>query len=187
MGIKGGFQVGDTHFESAFQSTTLNHVVGGGFLVLPILSRLHVQIEALSVGKGFATTGLYELGTTTRMRFLEFPLLTRFRITTNWSSVRPYIYAGGYYGHEVSCHSEGGVPNLEKLKETCEGRFRLRRLAELGLIGGFLVEMDVGERWFLVVDGRYTKGMVDLHWDPESEGNFTFAWTGFAGLGLRLN
>jgi len=187
VGMKGGLQVGDTEFESAFQSTTLLHGVGGGFLVLPLRGRLHLQLEGLWTGKGFSTTGLYERGTTARMRFIEFPVLLRFRVTTNWSRVRPFVYAGGFYGHEVSCNAEGGVPDFEDLEETCEGRFRFRRLADLGLIGGFLLEMDVGERWFAVLDARYTRGMVDVQWDPESQGNHTLALTGFAGIGVRLN
>ncbi|WP_420633780.1 porin family protein [Candidatus Palauibacter sp.] len=186
FGIKGGVTYADAAFYDQFTSVARARTLVGAFVTLPLSDRGTIQIEALHIEKGFATTGLHEEGSTTTMSYLDFPILLRFRLTPQPSRVSPILMAGGYWGHEVACRSIGGVASFEE-SESCEGRFELRGVADVGLTVGGAVEVAVTGGWFVLVDARYHVGLRNLHWDPASDGSNARNWSALGGVGLRID
>lgn len=185
FGAKGGVTFADAHFYDAFTSRAKARTVAGGFATFPVSDRADVQLEALYMGRGFATTGEYEDGSTTRMSYLDFPLLMRFRLTPEPEALRPIIFGGGYWAHEVGCRTSGGVTQAEG-SDSCEGRFMRRGVADVGLIAGAALEADVSAGWFIVVEARYVYGVRNLHWDPASDGAKARNLSVVGGVGVRL-
>ena len=120
FGIKGGVTYADAAFIDQFTSEALLRKVGGGFVTWPLSERATVQLEALYIERGFSTSGLHQDGSSTRMSYLDFPILLRFRPTPNAGRVRPILLGGAYWGHEVACRLEGGVAQFEE-SNSCEG------------------------------------------------------------------
>ena len=185
FGAKGGVTFADAHFYDAFTSRAEARTVAGGFATFQISDRADVQLEALYMGRGFATTGEYEDGSVTRMSYLDFPVLMRFRLTPEARDLRPMIFAGGYWAHEVGCHTSGGVTQAEQ-SDSCEGRFARRGVADVGVIVGAALEANVSAGWFILVEGRYVYGVRNLHWDPISDGANARNLSVVGGVGVRL-
>ena len=185
FGAKGGVTFADAHFYDAFTSRARARTVVGGFATFTISDRADVQLEALYMGRGFATTGEYEDGSTTRMSYLDFPILMRFRLTPEAMALRPIIFGGGYWAHEVGCRTSGGVAQAEG-SDSCEGRFMRRGVADVGLIAGAALEADVSAGWFILVEARYVYGVRNLHWDPISDGAKARNLSVVGGAGVRL-
>lgn len=185
FGLKGGVTWADAAFIDQFTSEAILRKAGGGFVTLPLSERATVQLEALYLERGFSTTGLHQDGSRTRMSYLDFPILLRFRLTPAPERVRPILLAGGYWGHEVACRLEGGVAQFEE-SNSCEGRFRRRGVADVGLVAGAVVEVTVTDAWFATLEARYHYGVRNLHWDPASDGAKARNLTALAGFGIRV-
>ncbi|WP_419947879.1 porin family protein [Candidatus Palauibacter sp.] len=185
FGAKGGVTFADASFYDAFTSRAKARTVAGGFATFTISSRSDVQLEALYMGRGFATTGEYEDGSITRMAYLDFPILMRFRLTPEPMALRPIIFGGGYWAHEVGCRTSGGVTQAEG-SDSCEGRFMRRGVADVGLIAGAALEADVSAGWFILMEARYVYGVRNLHWDPASDGAKARNLSVVGGVGVRL-
>ncbi len=186
IGLRGGVTWADAAFIDQFTSEALLRKVAGGFVTLPVSERGDVQLEALYIERGFSTSGLHHDGSNTRMSYLDFPILLRFRLTPGFSRVRPIVLAGAYWGHEVGCRSEGGVAQFEE-SHSCEGRFELRGVADVGLALGAAFEVTIADPWFLTLESRYHYGVRNLHWDPASDGSMTRNLTAMAGVGIRID
>jgi hypothetical protein len=185
FGLKGGVTYADAAFVDQFTSEALLRKAGGGFVTLPLSERAAVQLEALYMERGFSTSGLHQDGSRTRMSYLDFPILLRFRLTPTAARVQPILVGGAYWGHEVACRLEGGVAQFEE-SNSCEGRFRQRGVADVGLIVGAVVEVSVTEAWFATLEARYHYGVRNLHWDPASDGAKARNLSVLAGVGVRL-
>ncbi|WP_420441494.1 porin family protein [Candidatus Palauibacter sp.] len=185
FGLKGGVTWADAAFVDQFTSEALLRRVGGGFVTLPLSERGTVQLEALYLERGFSTSGLHQDGSRTRMSYLDFPVLLRFRLTPAPARVRPILLGGAYWGHEVGCRLEGGVAQFEE-SNSCEGRFQLRGVADVGLIAGAALEVTAAEAWFVTVEARYHYGVRNLHWDPASDGAQARNLSAMAGFGVRV-
>ncbi len=185
FGLKGGVTWADAAFVDQFTSEALLRRVGGGFVTLPLSERGTVQLEALYLERGFSTSGLHRDGSRTRMSYLDFPVLLRFRLTPAPARVRPILLGGAYWGHEVGCRLEGGVAQFEE-SNSCEGRFQLRGVADVGLIAGAALEVTAAEAWFVTVEARYHYGVRNLHWDPASDGAQARNLSAMVGFGVRV-
>ena len=185
FGIKGGVTWADAAFIDQFTSEALLRKVGGGFVTLPLSERATVQLEALYIERGFSTSGLHQDGSSTRMSYLDFPILLRFRATPSPARVRPILMAGAYWGHEVGCRLEGGVAQFEE-SNSCEGRFRRRGVADVGLIIGGAIEVAAADAWFVTLEARYHYGVRNLYWDPASDGAMARNLSAMAGFGVRV-
>ncbi len=184
FGIKGGVTYADAAFVDQFTSEALPRKAAGGFVTFALSHRATVQLEALYLERGFSTTGLHQDGSRTRMSYLDFPVLLRFRLTPSPARVRPILMAGGYWGHEVGCRLEGGVAQFEE-SNSCEGRFQLRGVADVGLILGAALEIAVSGPWFVTLETRYHYGIRNLYWDPASDGAMARNLSALAGVGIR--
>ena len=185
FGVKGGVTFADAHFYDSFTSRSQTRGTAGGFASFPISNRADVQLELLYLRRGFATTGEYWRGTLARMSYLDVPVLLRFRLTPEAKAVRPLIFGGGYWGHEVGCRTEGGVSHAER-SNSCEGRFQRRGVADVGLVVGAGLEVTVAERWFILLDARYHYGVRNLHWDPTPTAAKSRNLSVVGGVGVRL-
>lgn len=186
LGVKGGsIQANVAFIEQEFGSDARSGLILGGFIGLPVSSRVQVQLEALYTTRGFATTGFLQEGAAARIPSLELPILLKFRLTGQASRVRPWVMAGGFYGFELSCSTEGGIVDIEG-SDSCDGRYRNRGTADVGLIVGTQIEFDVGDRLFLQADGRYQHGIRNLNFDPSSEGAKSRAWSVMGGVGIHV-
>ncbi len=185
FGVKGGVTFADAEFYDAFTSRHRARTAAGGFATFPISNRVDVQLEVLYMHRGFATDGEYQDGSTTRMSYLDFPVMLRLRMTRNPTGVRPFLSGGGYWAHEVGCRTSGGVAQHEQ-SDSCEGRFMRRGVADVGLIVGAGLEATVSTGWFLLLDARYNFGVRNLHWDPASEGAKARNLSFFGGVGVRM-
>ena len=185
FGVKGGVTYADAAFIDQFTSDPHLRKTGGGFVTLPLSERATVQLEVLYIERGFSTSGLHQDGSSTRMSYLDFPILLRFRPTPRIGRVRPILLGGAYWGHEVGCRLEGGVAQFEE-SNSCEGRFRLRGVADVGLIAGAALEVTTVDAWFVTLEARYHYGVRNLHWDPASDGAMARNLSALAGLGVRF-
>ncbi|WP_419167982.1 porin family protein [Candidatus Palauibacter sp.] len=185
FGVKGGVTFADAEFYDAFTSRHRARTAAGGFATFPISNRVDVQLDVLYMHRGFATDGEYQDGSTTRMSYLDFPVMLRLRMTRNPTGVRPFLSGGGYWAHEVGCRTSGGVAQHEQ-SDSCEGRFMRRGVADVGLIVGAGLEATVSTGWFLLLDARYNFGVRNLHWDPASEGAKARNLSFFGGVGVRM-
>lgn len=185
FGVRGGVTFADAHFYDAFTSKAERRVAAGGFAILPVSPRVDVQLELLFLERGFSTSGEYEEGSVTRMSFLDFPILMRYRLTPAAGIVRPFIFGGGYWSRELRCRTGGGVARVEE-SDSCDGRFKRRGLSDVGLIVGASLEATVRGEWFILADARYHYGVRNLYWDPASDGVKSRNLSLTFGVGMRL-
>lgn len=186
FGLKAGVTSADASFHGRFTSRASLKKAGAAFVTFPVSDRATVQLEALYIERGFSTTGLHWDGSRTRMSYLDFPVLMRFRMTPQPTRVRPVLMAGGYWGHEVACRLEGGVAQFEQ-SNSCEGRFRRRGVADVGVIVGAALEIGVSGPWFVTLETRYHYGVRNLYWEPASDRTMARNWSTLAGAGIRLH
>lgn len=185
VGAKGGGTFANASFDDSFRSEARAGAIGGGFVTFPVGSRGSVQLEALYTQKGFSTVGFLVEGAAARISYMDIPILLKLRLTESLGRVRPSVMAGPFWGFELSCRTQGKIVETEG-SDSCDGRFRRRGTADVGLIFGGNVDFVVADRLFFVIDGRYQHGLRNLHYDPESDGARSRAWSVMGGLGIQL-
>jgi hypothetical protein len=132
---------------------------GGGFVMLPLTSRIAFQVEAMSSPKG---TRLEEentnLAQTLMLRYFELPILARLAGPTTGVGV-PYFLAGPLFGVRTSAKAQVSTlagSLVAGVKE--DARDAIERF-EAGLIVG--AGLDIGRR--LLVEGRYSHGLTNVN------------------------
>ena len=137
---------------------------GGGFVMLPLTSRIAFQFEVMSSPKG---TRLEEdstnLAQTLMLRYFELPILARFAGPKTDVGV-PYFLAGPFFGVRTSAKAQismlaGSLIAGEKV----DARDAIERF-EAGLIVG--AGLDIGRH--LLVEGRYSHGLTNVNKVPEA-------------------
>ena len=120
-------------------------VVAGGFATFGLWSRVSVQVEALFAER----TTRFEASFTDRLRYLEVPVLLRYRA---WSrgAVDVRAHAGASIGFLLSA-TETFAGTTQDISEAIRGR-------EVAAVAG----VDVAWRR-LVVDARYLHGLSKLY------------------------
>jgi len=131
----------------------------GGFLVLPITSRLAVQFEAMSSPKG---TRLEEPGTnlaqTLMLRYFELPVLAR----VSGPDIGPgvlYFLAGPFLGVRQSAKEQLSDVSRSVVAGVREDATDAIERFEHGLIVG--AGIDLGRR--LLIEGRYSHGLSNAN------------------------
>jgi hypothetical protein len=153
-------------------------VIGGLSLVFPSAGPLSLQTGALFVGKGA------EAGSTTtegvEINYLEIPALIR--LDLGGTGLTPHIYAGPYFGLQLSCTLEDTSADCDRV-----GGVNTKTVDIGGIVGGGL-DFSLGP---LVLTGgvRYGFGVskiADFEFGSvqESAKNGTFAI--YTGLAIKL-
>lgn len=138
---------------------------GGGFVVLPLGSRMSVQIEGLYTQKGGKLQEQTDITTTLILDYFEIPLLGRIAVTRS-PSHSFHVFGGPSAGLRINAKQQVAYTgSLIKSGFTDDIRGDIK-LFELGLIAG--AGVDVGSHG--VVDARYFWGMSDVNRDA-SDGN----------------
>jgi hypothetical protein len=134
---------------------------GGGFVVLPITSRLAVQIEGLFTSRG-ARAELPEESLTSTILLQYFDLPVLLRVSGPRIGGRPvHFFAGPYVGIRTSAkRSWSAFVNGLTTGVKEDMRDEIERI-DAGVTAG--AGMAIG-RW-VVVDGRYTHSLKKLNTD----------------------
>ncbi len=135
---------------------------GGGFVVLPLTSRIAFQFEAMSSPKG---TRLEEentnLAQTLMLRYFELPILARLAGPKTGVGV-PYFLAGPFFGVRTSAKEQlSTLAGSLVAGVTEDARDAIERF-EAGLIVG--AGLDIGRH--LLVEGRYSHGLTNVNKVP---------------------
>jgi hypothetical protein len=156
VGVKGGATFTTLRFENEEEASTRTSdtrpgFIGGLFVVWPADRRLALQTEVLLSQKGGKFQGANFSGRTT-INYVDTPVLLR--VSSARSGGTPvHVFAGPSFGFRVSGETRSTVEGREGVDEIDNDFKRF----DLGLTVGAGVEFGR-----LVVDGRYTWGLVDI-------------------------
>jgi Outer membrane protein beta-barrel domain len=139
-------------------------VVGvfGGFVVLPLNDRVAAQIELLWSPKGGKLADIEGAALKLKLGYAEVPVLARVAVTRS-ASGSFFIFGGVAPAFRTSAQFEtsftgGGMTSGDSIDIGADfDRF------DVGIVIG--AGMDIGQ--WIVVDGRYSWGLVDVNRNPE--------------------
>ena len=135
----------------------------GGFAVLPINERVAAQIELLWNPKGGKLTSQSEAGSLKlKLDYIEVPVLARFAVTRS-ASRSFFVFGGVAPAIRTSAKVEssvtgGGITYGDSVDVGVDyERF------DVGIVAG--AGVDIGQ--WIVIDGRYSWGLIDVNHNPE--------------------
>lgn len=158
--------------------------VAGGFLNVGLGDVLSIQPEILYSQKGF---GVSEAGAsaTAELDYIEFPLLLKASFGSDGQKVRPALFVGGFAAFEASCGVSGEVAGIGGSTD-CDVVLDERETTDAGLVFGGGIDVVISEGLFLVVDGRYNLGLLNLDGEVDVASVKSRGFSASAGLGIPL-
>ena len=158
-GVKGGINFASVSFDPSEDTNTGTRIgiAAGGFVALPLGSRLTIQPEGLFSQKG-EKADLDGVVAKLELDYIEVPVLVKYAITQG-ASRSFHVFGGPSMAFKVRSRataSFGGTTvetGEENIKDT-----------DFGVVFG--AGMDFG-KWS--VDGRYTMGLADINNDEADE------------------
>jgi hypothetical protein len=151
---------------------------GGGFVTLPLDGRFAVQIEALSNPKGARLEDADEnLTETLKLRYFEFPVLLRVGGPTHRMGAW-YFIGGGWFGIRTSAKAQTSFVANSFVSGVVEDARDLIERYESGMVAG--AGLDIGR--FLVIEGRYARGLTNANKVADSPAFTSRAVTFMVGL-----
>lgn len=180
-----GFKVGPTFAKFSLDpkddtNKTLTSFGGGGFVRFGA-GPLSLQAEALAVTKGSKitdTSGEAKL----KVTYIEIPLTAMFKLGNG-----PYLFAGPAVGFEASCKvsvESGGISGSADCDSGTDSF--PRKKTDFSLTGGAGLQFPVGPGHVLV-EGRYTHGLVNMNDDPNDDTKVRNTYFGvFAGYAINI-
>ena len=156
VGVKGGATFATLRFENEEEARTRTSdtrpgFIGGLFVIWPADRRFALQTEALFNQKGAKFEGQNFSGRTT-VNYVEAPVLLRVS-SAKAGGVSFHMFAGPSFAFWVSGETKSIVQGQEGIDEIDNDFKRF----DLGLTVGAGVEFGR-----LIVDGRYTWGLLDI-------------------------
>jgi hypothetical protein len=155
IGVKGGLSIATQHTSGDGGGPALDNrfgAVGGVFAILPLVSRLDLEVDGLYASKGakLATQGI---GSTLQVDYFEVPLLARYRLGGGHQF---YVAAGPSLAVRLRARARtdfGGATEEIDVADQVES-------TDFGIaMGGGLTIRSI------VIDGRYTLGRRDIDKD----------------------
>lgn len=186
VGVRGGVNLADVT-SNQFGFGGVSHrtgAVGGAFLAVAGPATIGFQTEVLYAQKGFSA--LVQGGTATaNIAYIDVPILVKVRLVGQQHRIRPSLFGGWFLGFEVSC-SLGG--NLEGIggDGDCDALLQRRGRLDGGFVIGAGAEVGLVDRTFLVFDGRYGAGQLNLNWQEADDRVLSQVWSFTAGAGVLL-
>ena len=150
---------------------------GGGFLRLALTGRVGVQVEALSNPKGSRREDPAGFTQTLMLRYLEVPVLLRIDPpgagTGGW-----FVFGGGYFAVRTSAKVQvSTVVNSIAGGTRADASDAIERF-DNGWVAG--AGYDIGR--FMVVEGRYARGLPNVNRVADSVGFSNQALTFMVGV-----
>jgi hypothetical protein len=180
FGIKAGPVISaiDVEPEDADYGTRVSGTFGG-FFVLPVSETFALQLEALYSAKGGkGTSDLVQETLKIKLDYVEFPILAR--ITASRSASRSiFLFGGVAPAIRTSAKSEFSTTvNGTSYGESIDVGQDYDHFDIALVVGG---GVDIGP--YIVIDGRYSWGLMNVYKNPEVESEvrnralaFTVGW-----------
>lgn len=191
LGAKGGINIADFSVddEEATDTDTRTGVVGGLFASFGLGKVLAIRPEVLWAGKGATALDVEGEGVDLEFEldYVEVPVLLGARLASA-GPVRPVLYAGPVVSFETSCEVEASVGGGEAEGVDCddpEADALERKSTDFGVAFGGGLEVGSGPV-VLVLDGRYTLGLVDIDDSMDATEVRNRALSLMAGIGIRI-
>jgi hypothetical protein len=148
---------------------------GGGFVRLPLTGPVAVQLEALSMPKGSRLVGDDGVTQTLMLRYVEMPVLLRLdaQRAAGW-----YLFGGGYFAIRSSAKVQVSFVDNSISSGTREDASDAVERFDRGWVAG--AGCDIGR--FLLVEGRYSRGLANVNRVDGAVGFTNRALTFMAGV-----
>jgi hypothetical protein len=153
FGVKGGVNLATQSTAGTAGSTPLDTrtgILAGGFVTVPLGSRLDLQAEGLYALKGAKLT-FQGIGSTLALDYLEVPLLARWRLTGGHRR----LFAAGGIAPALRLRARA-LTTFSGSTEALDVADQVERL-DLGAVAGGGVEIGS-----LILDARYTLGLRNV-------------------------
>jgi hypothetical protein len=154
FGFKAGADLASFYGADALNAEFRVGVYAGGFFVYRLSELFELQPEAFFSIKG----NTYEeegIETTTRLDYIEIPLLARFNLPVE-EKYSPVIFAGPYVAFSVGAESR-----IKTAEEDKVGRLDDVELTDAGMVVGGEISIDLGGKR-LLFDLRYSAGLANV-------------------------
>ena len=180
VGLKTGPSFTDIEQEEDDDSGTYQRRIaaaGGGFLRLALAGPLGFQVEALSTPKGSRRKDPDGFSQTLMLRYFEVPVMLRL----DAPGTEPggwFVFGGGYFAVRTSAKVETStVENSISGGTRVDAGDAIERF-DNGWVAG--AGYDIGK--YLVVEGRYARGLTDVNRLPDTVGFSNRALTFMVGV-----
>ena len=150
IGFKLGAAMANQDIEAEEETNSITGFAGGGFIRFGV-GRLGIQLEALSMTKGYEQEGT---DLKTKIDYVEVPLLLHVPLTMG-QSFAPYVIAGPSLAFDIDCETEAA--------DGASGDCLDREKTDFGLSAGGGLGFAVGPG-ALLLEGRYTWGLKDIEY-----------------------
>jgi hypothetical protein len=180
VGLKTGPSFTDIAQEEEDDSGTYQRRIaaaGGGFLRLPLAGLLGFQVEALSNPKGSRRNDPDGFSQTLMLRYFEVPVLLR----VDAPGAEPggwFVFGGGYFAVRTSAKVEISTVDNSIVGGTRVDAGDAVERFDNGWVAG--AGYDIGK--YVVVEGRYARGLTDVNRLPDTVGFSNRALTFMVGF-----
>jgi len=157
---------------------------GGAFITVSGGGDLSMQVELLYSQKGISILGAGG-NAVAKVDYVEVPVLLRLSLRDDEERIRPHLYAGTFLSFEAGCRAEGTLAVLDPTGD-CASILPGRGETDAGFVLGGSVDYGLARRFFLTLDARLNRGLVNLNWDDEADNVRSRVWAISGGLGILL-
>jgi hypothetical protein len=99
--------------------------------------------------------------------------------------VRPAVFGGLFLAFETGCSLSGQLAGLGGTSD-CEALVGGRGEMDGGFVVGAGLDYGLRDRLFLLLDARYSYGILNIDWQEESDKVSSRVWSFMVGAGLLL-
>jgi len=112
-------------------------------------------------------------------------MLLKLSLTGDEQKVRPAVFAGGFVSFETSCSIRVEAIGIGTGTD-CDDSLE-RKSTDAGVVLGGGIDIEVSDALFVVFDGRYNLGLIDLaDSDPDIASVKSQVWSFTGGLAIPL-
>lgn len=159
----------------------------GGFIMYSDIRHFGISADVLYSQKGVqlenvpTATGAARASYTSRINYLEVPVLARYFMTLS-GSFRPNFFIGPAVAFTLNAKvKDYSIGNTEQPERDVTD---LYRPADLGLTGGLALNFEVAKGKRILLDARYTYGLIDATIGQGSVRNSAITFNLSYGFGI---